>query len=195
VVALAARLVPPRHRRDLIDEWSDHVLSAGEEGTRPLLVAIRIAFLAAPRIALRYRLRRRAALYVVRLFDVYFEQIEQLVITPASARRDAGEAVGTRGTVVIVSRTLLAMMASTPLYLILGRRVRNVPMPLLTILGMLITLAPLAVGMLLAGFPGLALSFLAPTTFVWIALLPLKVVSSPQFANSVVNWIAGERLF
>jgi len=37
LVRLASRLVPRRVRNDYADEWTDHVLSAGEAGMRPVM--------------------------------------------------------------------------------------------------------------------------------------------------------------
>lgn len=57
VVRVAARLVSREHRYERRDEWTDHVLAAGADGLAPVLTALGIALLAAPRIAARTRLR------------------------------------------------------------------------------------------------------------------------------------------
>jgi hypothetical protein len=76
IVALAAWLVPKRLRANVEDEWRDHVLSAGEEGLRPVAVALSIALRAAPRLAVRYRLRRRAARFVGGLLSLFLRSAE-----------------------------------------------------------------------------------------------------------------------
>jgi hypothetical protein len=66
---------------DHTDEWVDHVLSAGAEGLRPVVSAVKIAPSAAPRIALRLRFRPFARRYVLPL----------LLVATDGVRADAGE--------------------------------------------------------------------------------------------------------
>jgi hypothetical protein len=55
LVGLASLLLPEVYRRDHADEWVDQVLCAGKAGIRPVLTALGIALLAAPRIGMRLR--------------------------------------------------------------------------------------------------------------------------------------------
>lgn len=68
IVRAAGRLLPANARQQNADEWVDHVLSEGGVGLRPVLVALEIAFLGAPRIAWRLRVRPLAGRYVFALF-------------------------------------------------------------------------------------------------------------------------------
>ncbi len=70
IVRSASRLLPKSARAENADEWADHVLSAGDVGLRPVLVALEIAIVSAPRIALRLRLRPLAGRYLLALFVV-----------------------------------------------------------------------------------------------------------------------------
>ena len=58
VVRLASRLLPPHRRQSELDEWLDHVESAGEQGIQPLTRAISIAMFAAPFLAVGLRIGR-----------------------------------------------------------------------------------------------------------------------------------------
>ncbi|HET7416991.1 MAG TPA: hypothetical protein VFJ61_05155 [Solirubrobacterales bacterium] len=63
IIVGASRLLPPHRRQDELDEWLDHVESAGEQGMQPLTRAITIALLSAPLLAVGLRVgrsRRRA---------------------------------------------------------------------------------------------------------------------------------------
>ena len=73
IVRLASVLLPKRVRREHADEWADHVLSLGEAGLRPVIAAIAIALVAAPKIALRLRVRPAAGRYILALFLVAIE--------------------------------------------------------------------------------------------------------------------------
>ena len=66
-------LLPKRVRREHADEWADHVVSVGEAGLRPLIAAIPIAVVAAPKVALRLRVRPAAGRYILALFLVAIE--------------------------------------------------------------------------------------------------------------------------
>jgi hypothetical protein len=59
LVRLASHLLPAAARQEHVDEWVDHVLAAGEEGMRPVLAALSIAFWGAPVMGawLRYAAR------------------------------------------------------------------------------------------------------------------------------------------
>lgn len=63
VVKAAALLVPAGERQDCVDEWTDDVRSAAEDGqgVRPLLKALGIALIGAPLLAVlvRYDPQRR----------------------------------------------------------------------------------------------------------------------------------------
>jgi hypothetical protein len=65
VVRAASWLLPARLREGWTAEWEDHVLCAGEEGLRPVLAALGIALIAAPRIAAQVRLRPVAGRYIL----------------------------------------------------------------------------------------------------------------------------------
>jgi hypothetical protein len=67
IVRLVARLVPPERRSELIDEWGDHVLAAGEEGLRPLIAAFSVVR-AAVAIGVHYRVRVYIAVRLLRGF-------------------------------------------------------------------------------------------------------------------------------
>jgi hypothetical protein len=58
VVQIASRLIPAHRRQSELDEWLDHVESAGEQGIQPLTRAISIAFFAAPFLAVGLRIGR-----------------------------------------------------------------------------------------------------------------------------------------
>lgn len=73
IVRLASVLLPKRVRREHADEWADHVLSVGEAGLRPVIAAAAIAVVAAPKIALRLRVRPAAGRYILALFLVAIE--------------------------------------------------------------------------------------------------------------------------
>jgi hypothetical protein len=78
IVRRATSLLPVRLREGAADEWSDHVLAAGEHGMRPVLVAVSIALLAAPRMAVRYRVRPWVA---HRLGDLLYAYASTVSIT------------------------------------------------------------------------------------------------------------------
>lgn len=61
LVAVAARLLPANRRQDELDEWIDHLETAGEQGVLPLTRAISIALIAAPALAVGLRVGRRRA--------------------------------------------------------------------------------------------------------------------------------------
>jgi hypothetical protein len=65
IVRFAAFLIPKRERQACVEEWTDDVLAASEDGqgVRPLLKAIGIAVLGAPLLAVlvRYDPQRRRA--------------------------------------------------------------------------------------------------------------------------------------
>jgi hypothetical protein len=79
IVRAAAYLLPARVRTDAQAEWTDHVLSAGDAGMRPVLAAISIALLGAPRLALSYRFRLRAAKWASELLSAYFESWQSML--------------------------------------------------------------------------------------------------------------------
>jgi hypothetical protein len=64
IVRFGGRLVPARCREPLVDEWVDHVLSAGDAGLRPVGAAFSILIFAALRLAFRLRVRRRIATFL-----------------------------------------------------------------------------------------------------------------------------------
>lgn len=57
-VRLAALALPASERDDMLAEWLDHVLSAGEHGLAPLTRALTIALIAAPALAVGLRIGR-----------------------------------------------------------------------------------------------------------------------------------------
>ena len=59
LVGLAAALLPRERRQDELDEWLDHLESAGEHGVLPLTRALSIALVAAPLLAIGLRVGRR----------------------------------------------------------------------------------------------------------------------------------------
>jgi hypothetical protein len=59
LVRSASRLLPANRRQEELDEWLDHLASAGEHGLLPLTRALSIAFLAAPLMAVGLRIGRR----------------------------------------------------------------------------------------------------------------------------------------
>ena len=65
IVRLASVIFPKRVRQEHADEWADHVLSAGEAGFRPVIAAIELAVVTAPRMALRLRVRPAAGRYIL----------------------------------------------------------------------------------------------------------------------------------
>lgn len=69
IVRLASWLLPRNIRTANADEWQDHVLCAGEQGLRPVGIALQIALITAPRIALRSHLRPAAGRYLLALVD------------------------------------------------------------------------------------------------------------------------------
>jgi hypothetical protein len=68
IVTAACLALPPTLRSDYEAQWRDHVLTAGEHGLRPLLVALSVGFRAAPALAFRYRFRPRIASHVLLMF-------------------------------------------------------------------------------------------------------------------------------
>jgi len=58
LVKMAARLLPTDKRADEYDEWMDHVEAAGEHGVLPLTRALSITFIAAPLLAVGFRIGR-----------------------------------------------------------------------------------------------------------------------------------------
>ena len=84
MVRLASCLLPANVRTENGDEWVDHVMSAGEVGLRPVLIAIEIACVTAPKIALRLRLRPLAGRYILALF---LTAIEVVRADPRERRR------------------------------------------------------------------------------------------------------------
>jgi hypothetical protein len=58
LVTAASRLLPRDKRQDELEEWLDHVESAGEHGVLPLTRALSIAAIAAPALALGLRVGR-----------------------------------------------------------------------------------------------------------------------------------------
>jgi hypothetical protein len=73
IVRLASVILPKRVRQEHADEWADHVLSAGEAGFRPVIAAVELAVVTAPRMALRLRVRPAAGRYILALFLVAVE--------------------------------------------------------------------------------------------------------------------------
>lgn len=67
IVRAASWLLPKRCRQSHASEWRDHILCAGDEGLKPVLVAVHIAILGAPRIAVRLRMQPLLWRYVLAL--------------------------------------------------------------------------------------------------------------------------------
>jgi hypothetical protein len=59
IVQKAAAGLPTSDREELLDEWLDHVESAGEHGIPPLTRGLSIALIAAPLLAVGLRIGRR----------------------------------------------------------------------------------------------------------------------------------------
>lgn len=59
LVRAAARLLPANRRQDEVDEWLDHLETAGERGVLPLTRALSITLIAAPSLAVGLRVGRR----------------------------------------------------------------------------------------------------------------------------------------
>jgi hypothetical protein len=59
VVHGAAHLIPEARREEELDEWIDHLESAGEQGLLPLTCALSIALISAPALAVGLRVGRR----------------------------------------------------------------------------------------------------------------------------------------
>jgi hypothetical protein len=118
LVSAACRLLPVLVRSDMEAEWRDHVLSAGEAGTRPLLAALSIALWAAPRMAFSHHIRIRAAVRVIGLSATQSD----LVDAARERRRRA-------------SIMVAALPAVTLLYLTCGRRAARCPLFLLAVVG------------------------------------------------------------
>ena len=59
IVCGAARLIPRARRQEELDEWLDHLQSAGEQGLLPLTRALSIAFVSAPALGVGLRVGRR----------------------------------------------------------------------------------------------------------------------------------------
>ena len=58
LVTVAARLLPGHQRQDELEEWLDHLITAGEHGVLPLTRALSIACIAAPLLAVGLRIGR-----------------------------------------------------------------------------------------------------------------------------------------
>ena len=115
IVRLAGRLLPQRVRQDHIDEWADHLASAGEDGLRPVLAAVKIAFVSAPRLGLRLWLRPFAGNYILALF----------LATTEVVRADPDER--RRGSVISAAKAVVRLNAlyATPLLaFVMMRRAR-----------------------------------------------------------------------
>ena len=119
IVWLASWLLPKRVRKDYFDEWSDHVLTAGEEGLRPVLAAIEIACVSAPQIALSLRLRPAAGRYILALFMVAIDV----------ARADPDEK--RRGSTISTVKAILRLPALfiTPILAVPVMRRAGLPVP------------------------------------------------------------------
>lgn len=61
VVRAAGWLLPARERANWVEQWEDHVVTAGSEGLRPVLAAWHIALVAAPALALAAQRRALGA--------------------------------------------------------------------------------------------------------------------------------------
>jgi hypothetical protein len=59
ILTAAAVLIPRRRRQEELDDWLDHVQTAGQHGLLPLTGALSIAFIAAPALAVGLRVGRR----------------------------------------------------------------------------------------------------------------------------------------
>jgi hypothetical protein len=108
IVGCAAHLVPKCKRTELVDEWRDHVLAAGEEGLRPLIAAVSVVH-AAIAIAFRDRVRVYIALRLLLGFGSCVVMQHQLVLALSKRRVALPRA--------IVVATLSASLA-VPLHLV-----------------------------------------------------------------------------
>lgn len=59
IVRGASLLIPEARRQEELEEWSDHLESAGEQGLFPLTRALSIALISAPALAVGLRVGRR----------------------------------------------------------------------------------------------------------------------------------------
>lgn len=84
IVRAASWLLPARLREGWATDWEDHVLCSGEEGLRPVLAALGIALIAAPRIAVQVRVRPVVGRYILAWLLVAVEVIRA---DPAEQRR------------------------------------------------------------------------------------------------------------
>lgn len=128
VVRAASWLLPPSLRERLGPEWEDHVLCAGEEGLRPVVAALGIALLAAPRIAAQARLRPIVGRYILAWF----------VVTAEVVRADPTEK--RRGTTISAVKAVvrLGALPLTPLLAltVVRRLERSLPRCLLYAIGL-----------------------------------------------------------
>jgi hypothetical protein len=186
LVRSAAKLLPSRIREGNEAQWTDHVLCAGEMGLRPVVVALWIVFMGAPRLAFRYRVRTRAAIYVGQLFLSY-QDVEHKVITPLRPIKP----VGVRRLVRATATITLALPGATAVYICSGDTSRF-PASLLAVIGALMWTIPIGSMALLPG--GALLGYariIVMFTFTLGILIGSRVLFTEGFAIRVVDRIAG----
>lgn len=59
IIIAAAVLIPRRRRQEELEDWLDHVETAGEHGLLPVTRALSIALIAAPTLAVGLRVGRK----------------------------------------------------------------------------------------------------------------------------------------
>jgi hypothetical protein len=188
LVRAAARMLPSRMREDNKSQWVDHVLCAGEAGLRPVLVALWIAVMAAPRLAFRYRVRTRAAIYVGRLFLMY-EEIERKVMTPL---RDV-KPIRRHSLVRAVATITLALPGVTAVYIFSGQGTSRYPTSLLAGLGAAMWAMPTATMVLLPRSEPLAFArMIVLVVFLLGIVVGSRVLFTEGFAMRVIDRIAGQ---
>lgn len=118
-------------------EWHDHVISAGEAGTRPVLAALSIALWAAPRMAISHRVRLRAAKFVLGLFQTQSEVVGAVLAPLRESKKKSKRDIHLG---VVALMTALPMV--TIMYPLRGRRAAQYPLALLGAAGALGWLMP-----------------------------------------------------
>ena len=188
LVRAAARVLPSQMREDAESQWVDHVLCAGEAGLRPVFVALWIGVMAAPRLAFRYRVRTRAAIYVGRLFLTYVD-IERKVLSPL---RDV-KPIRMHSLVRGVATITLALPGATAVYIFSGQGTSRYPTSLLAGLGAAMWAMPTATMVLLPGSEPLAFArMIVLVVFLLGTMVGSRVLHTEGFGMRVIDRIAGQ---
>jgi hypothetical protein len=178
IVDVVAALLPRAQRADLVDEWHDHILTAGEQGLRPVLAAASIAR-AALSLAFRYRFRVWAAFYLMRAFTATLAMCLQAL--PALEKRLAPRPAFRLASLIAALTLPLNVVVPSAERWPLSLRIACAALAWLGIDAVIDFAIPaFLTSVIVSSVVGLALASAAPS------------VLGPRWMSRVIEWVGGD---